>query len=211
MNRLLLPLILSIVFPALICKADMASFNNIPNAQISTGILKSQDLKNTQQADLGKIVVKPSNRQLTRIKSEDLDAADLGSGVLAADNKPIQRKYDGFLSSVSPEYTVKKGFLYLTKVPASRHKRSFMFVFLMNPEKLDPKKAKTINGSSHKRMHVMWTGSKKVVDEQRLVEDQYPIDVSIAHYSDGYSSEGWNLVLPNKKPRELLISLMWSF
>ncbi|MBL8013817.1 MAG: hypothetical protein JNN05_08225 [Candidatus Omnitrophica bacterium] len=59
-------------------------------------------------------------------------------------------------------------------------------------------------------MHVLWTGSRRLMKEQK-VQQQYPIDFSIANFDDGYSPGQWNLILPDKKPREVVVSFLWNF
>lgn len=114
-----------------------------------------------------------------------------------------------FLSEISPNYRFNNS-LPLTKVRNNPRKQSFMFVFLMNKDKAKRLHRKTKdNPRSH--MHLLWTGSKKLMPEQKVIENRYPVDVSIANYDDGYAAGEWNLVLPNKKPREVGISLMWTF
>jgi hypothetical protein len=44
-----------------------------------------------------------------------------------------------------------------------------------------------------------------------LIEKEYPIDISVANYKDGYAPREWNIVMPSKKPKEVIVSLLWSF
>ena len=125
---------------------------------------------------------------------------------LSADNRHSYRSSAGLISAISPDYTVKRGFLSLSKVSYTRHKEAIMFVFLMNKDKADITTAKD---NPRARMHIL--GSKKIFPEQRLIENEYPVDVSIARYDDGYAPEEWNLILPSKKPREVKVALLWSF
>ncbi len=85
-----------------------------------------------------------------------------------------------------------------------------MFVFLMN-NKAEENKPQEDSEHIRNRMHVLWTGSKKIVKEQKLIKDEYPVDVSIANYDDGYDANACNVVLPNRKPRGVSVSFVWSF
>ena len=178
--------------------------NEPSNIHIPPAFLKGQELQRPIQ-DLGviKINYKRSNlkrhielAQIEKDSSYKKDTFDL--------NTSGNNKYASFLSVVSPEYKINRNFLSLTKVSVNRRKQSFMFVFFMNKDKVNSNK-----DTSHTRMHVL--GPKRIMPEQRVIDDQYPVDVSVAKYDDGYASREWNLVLPNKKPREVTVSLMWSF
>jgi hypothetical protein len=126
-------------------------------------------------------------------------------------------KRAGLIAQVSPDVQVNRNMLSLTKVPFNKDKRAIMFVFLMNKSKSDLRKAKILPGENvaqDKRgyMHIMWTGSKKIVRDQSLFQDgYYPADVSLAHYDDGFAAGEWNMVLPRKRPREVKMALLWSF
>ena len=108
----------------------------------------------------------------------------------------------------------------MTKVPYNKSRRAFNFVFLLNKENIKPDRSHDIydgrdaaslkSGKGHTHMHVMWTGSKKLMPDQK-VEQQYPIDFSLANYDDGYSARQWNLILPSKKPREVVVSFLLNF
>lgn len=131
------------------------------------------------------------------------------------------------MSSVSPDYVINRNFLDLTKISKSRRKQSVMFVFLMNGKKDNTEEQQGIGrllpkqtlfhydamdkNHQRNRLHVMWTGPKKILKDQKVIENEYPVDLSIARYDDGYAPGEWNMVLPNKKPREVAVSLMWSF
>ena len=210
MNRLFFSLVLSIFFSALICKAETVSYNKIPSTYVPTGILNKQDLQPVQ--DLGIIKINYKLSDLKRKIALAQIERDLVNKEDSFDLNTKGNKYAGFLSAVSPEYTVKKGFLSLTKVSVDRNRRALMFVFLMNQDKVDSGKLKGQVSDNHRtRVHVLWPGSKKIKLEQRLIEHEYPVDVSIANYEDGYAAGEWNLVLPTKKPREVKVSLLWSF
>ncbi len=145
-----------------------------------------------------------------KIESEKWNAGDRDIKGSALNSGPHTRGVPTlFLDRVSPEYKINRNFLTLNKVPTTRSKRAFMFVFLMNGQKKDPGLDKEHKSRAH--MHIMWPGSRKSLKEQKEIKDQYPVDVSIANYADGFSAGEWNLVLPNKKPREISISLLWSF
>ncbi len=126
-------------------------------------------------------------------------------------------KPNGLMAQLTPDCAPNRNMLSLQKVPFNKNKRAIMFVFLMNKPKVDLRKAKVLPGEDvsedkRKYMHVMWTGSRKIVRDQALFQDgYYPADVSIAHYDDGFAAGEWNMVLPRKKPREVDISLLWSF
>lgn len=121
---------------------------------------------------------------------------------LAAPNRYSSPRYGGFLSEVSPDYHIKPR-LDLTKVPSEQRKKAFTFVFLMNKKK--PVEA------DRKHMHVLWTGSKKIMKDQKEFDDKYPVDVSMAQFDDGYAPGEWNVVLPDNKPREVAVAFMWAF
>lgn len=129
--------------------------------------------------------------------------------VVVAGNTYSYTRSPDFLSDVSPDYKIKRNPLALTKVTANKHRRAFMFVFLMNKDSNKEQYRQTA-GYSHRQMHVLWTGSKKIV-QPAAIENEYPVDFSIANYDEGFASREWNLVLPNKKPREVTVSFMWSF
>jgi hypothetical protein len=215
MNRLSVSLILSVFLPAFICNADIVA--PAPDAPIPPGpILIQQDLQSMPPTvDLGKITIsktppKPVERRGTRLSNADWNAMEKESMALndvTATSKRAPSKYAGFLSEVSyQDYEFKKK-LTLTKIKSDRRKKSIVFVFLMNKDKKDSKQKPD---HEKKRLHILWP-SKRMLLEQKIVEDQYPVDVSIANYTDGYSPGEWNLVLPSKKPREVIVSLMWTF
>lgn len=125
----------------------------------------------------------------------------------------------GVIDEISPESRINMNYLALSKVPYHQSHRAFTFVFLMKKEKSEASHQNDIyqmsktaydkaNPPTH--MHVVWTGTRKLLKEQK-VEQQYPINFSIANYDDGYSSGQWNLILPQKKPREVVVSLLWNF
>ena len=185
MHRLILALMLWMILPVL-AHADSLSTTYIqPNA------VQTQNLTRINNQDLPPVI------ELAPIK---VSAQSL------VESKNVPSKYTGFISYVSSNYKFKKK-LHLVSATASRHKRAFMFVFLMNNRQVNQEKAE----KPHKRMHILWTGSKKMFTDQTIIDDEYPIDVTIAPYKDGYSPGEWNVVLPNKKPREVLVSFLWTF
>lgn len=137
--------------------------------------------------------------------------------------KPLEElKYygdvpSGLFAEVSPDYEVPRNFLSLAKVPYSKDKEAVSFVFLMNEdtmaqeEQVHSEEGGTLKNSHRQSMHVVWTWTKRFMVEQKRIANQYPVDVSIANDEDGYAPRQWNLVLPEKKPREAVISLLWAF
>ncbi|MDE2222015.1 MAG: hypothetical protein KGK03_02980 [Candidatus Omnitrophica bacterium] len=120
-------------------------------------------------------------------------------------------KYAAFLDDVSPE-DQSEHVLYLVQVPnQTLHKDRLNFVFLMNG--LKPSKPVYMPGDQnpHKRLHVMWTNSKKLFKKPQIYDKKYPVDFSISNYKDGYTPGQWNLVAPGKKPREVDVTLVWTF
>ncbi len=164
-------------------------------------------------------------KEACKIEQEDWFAAAKNNKdhivILATDNKNINvRPSGGLLAEVTPDYRINKNSLALTKVPYTKDKRSLNFLFLMNKDKTYSNKSENslvaeqttvLKDNARARMHILWTGSKKLMIEQKLIEHEYPIDVSIANYEDGYAPGQWNLILPNKKPRQVIFSLLWSF
>ena len=210
MNRLFLSVVVSIFFINSISLADMA-VNEPANPYIPPGnILKKQDVQPVQDLGVIKVNFRRSNlkrsialAQIERDAPDVKDSVDLNTG---------NSKYAGFLSAVSPDYgyRVNRNFLSLARVPISRRKRSIMFVFLMNDPNRRPTDAPSAK-NERTRMHVLWPGTKRMRMEQQMIRNEYPVDVSVANYEDGYAPGEWNVVLPNKKPREIAVSALWSF
>ncbi len=115
----------------------------------------------------------------------------------------------GGLSVISSGDAVKKRVLQLTKISNHRRRQAFMFVFFMDKAKADTARAAVTQDDRRGRMHVL--GPKRVFPQQHVIEDQYPVDISVARYDDGYAPEELNLVVPNGKPREVAVSWLWSF
>src|ERR1041384_8273571 len=85
------------------------------------------------------------------ISDADMVAFDEESLPITGSQK---HSYAGFLSSVSPDYSVNRNILALTPVPYNRDSRAINFVFFMNKKKTEIVRP---------RMHIMWTGSKKII------------------------------------------------
>ncbi len=204
----------------------MSAFNETPTTHLPPGILNKHNVQNVQNLDvieLEKLTIDHIEKRRISLSMESIteDAAlkspiaeDFNS--LSVGNKHVHRRYDGFLSSVSPDYKINRNFLSLTKVPNVNHKQAIMFVFLMNNNRYERKRSSSdintiLKDNPRTRMHVLWPGSKKINLEQKIIADEYPVDISIANKEDGYAQGEWNLVLPNKKPREVRVSLLWSF
>jgi hypothetical protein len=113
------------------------------------------------------------------------------------------------IPGISSNYLLRQGTLQLNKVANNRRKRAFMFVFLMDKAKVDPNKLVVAKDPARLRMHVI--GSKKIFPEQQATENEYPVDISVGKYNDGYAPQTWNCVLPSGKPREVAVSWLWSF
>ena len=188
------------------------ALNANPKANVPSGILNKQDVQNAQNPnaiELQKIVIDHIQKRKILLSMDSMMGNDSMAGgmtPLSNVNIPSHRKYDGFLSAVSPEYTINMNFLLLTKVSYTRDKEAFMFVFLMNKDQF---KAPVSRDNLRTRIHIL--GHKGIFPKQRLIENEYPVDVSIAKYDDGYAPEEWNLILPSKKPREVKVALLWSF
>ena len=219
MDRLYFPLVLCLLFFVSISNADMMVMTPAPEARIPTTIVKKQDLQTLQAQDherlseftLNTLSIKLKKHSL-RSQSKDWYIDDKDSIDRSLNDLALKKSspYAGFLSQSSPDYQIKDNLIFLTKVPINRDKESLMFVFLMNRPKVDPNKA-IEPVSNRAKMHLLWTGSKRYMIQKKVIKDEYPMDVSIANYEDGFASGEWNFILPNKKPREVKVSLVWSF
>jgi hypothetical protein len=159
---------------------------------------------------------------LWKIENEEWYAADdhylpIYNPLTLANKTPAPVK-SALMTELGPDHIFNKNRLSLTKTGYKKEKKAFTFVFFMNKGKTGPKTSElTFEGQTtskknlRPRMHIMWTASKKILKEQQLIEDQYPMDVSIANYDDGFASDEWNLILPRNKPREIIFSWMWNF
>lgn len=207
MNKLFLVFVLSISFSASICKADMIT----PNAQIPPSVLNKQNVHSTQNSsaiELQKITVTYHQKKKS-LMSVDEATAMKGPVVppLPASNK--YKESMGLISRISPDYKVNRNFLSLSKVSINRHKEALTFVFFMNHDKVDSPQTSVGGNKPHKRLHIL--GPKSIFPEQKVFDNEYPVDVSVAKYDDGFAEQEWNFILPNKKPREIRVALMWSF
>ena len=60
-------------------------------------------------------------------------------------------------------------------------------------------------------LHVLWTGPRQMFPEQTTINNEYPVDVSVADDDEGYMSGELNLRLPKKRPNEITASWLWNF
>jgi hypothetical protein len=189
MHKVTLSLFLILTVPAFVCHAD---------PQITTPVLPVQNLIPAAQhpmqpvEQLKPIVITPKSMEAFKEKKKAASA------------------YKDFLSYSSLNESKAKKKVALVKVNNTRKKQAFMFVFLMNKPTTEVEPAPKTK-AARKNMHIMWSGSKKIVPEQKNIENKYPVDVSIDNYSDGFAPGQWNLALPNKKPREISVSFLWAF
>lgn len=202
-------LIFSLVMLSTFSRADVLPLVQNPN----TPMVPITDISaNSKETILKPQVVgaeTPLPVRVSRFAPEDFEDETTSSPLAGEASLNQYNKQKGLLDDVSPEYVVDRNFLGLTKVPQDRRKRAVMFVFFMNKHKVDPDKPVVLRDNTRTRLHIM--GSKKIVSDQKVVDDEYPVDFSIARHDDGYASEEWNLVLPKGKPREVMVSLLWSF
>jgi hypothetical protein len=203
MNRLFGPLIVGIMLPTLMAQAE------VPLKQMSTfhlpvltppSINLSQNLPQLNKEPDVKSFPKNSKRHITY----DWSTVDLNTQT-KLDELSLSRKYSGFLSDLSPEYTIDRNWLGLTQILEDKKKRAIRLIFCMN------KRKKNVQPAQRTRIHVLWPGSRKRMRDQILVEKEYPVDISVANYRDGYAPREWNIALPSKKPKEVTVSLLWSF
>lgn len=198
MNKILLFSGLWLFVPMIAVHADLSK----PTEALPVvGVVANQNLQASQNQNLPPAIqLKPitiTKKQVKRVEySKNQDTS----------------KYAGFLSRVSSDYNVKKK-VVLVKAQTTRNKEAIMFVFLMNKPKPVVTEAteKLVKNNGRKKMHIMWTGSRKTLQEQKVIENEYPVDVSIDNYSEGYAQDEWNLILPNKKPKEVMVGLLWAF
>jgi len=189
MRKMALSLFLSLSVPAFVCHAD---------PQMTAPVLPVQNLILTNQhqmqpvEQLKPIVITPKSMEEFK------------------QNKKKTSAYNDFLaySSFNEKKAVKK--IALVKVNNTRQKQAFMFVFLMNKPSQEVAPVQKVS-AQRKHMHIMWTGSKRLMPEQKNIENKYPVDISIDNYSDGFMPGEWNLALPDKKPKEVSVSFLWAF
>jgi hypothetical protein len=153
-----------------------------------------------------------------KIESEEWQAVNKPAPIYSMVSSRLTSEWrrPGLISQLSPDCDAKHNILGLRKVPFNKDKKAIMFVFFMD-KKNDLRKAKVLPGENVARdergyMHIMWTGSKKIVREQAFIQDgYYPADVSIGHFDDGFEPGEWNMVLPRNKPRAIKLAWLWSF
>lgn len=138
---------------------------------------------------------------------------------VSANSKYAFTKPAGLMAQLSPDSRINRNRLALARAPYQKNGRAINFVFMIkkakaesdsSPKLYDLGKTSKIKGHPSP-MHVMWTGSKRFMPEQRIVDVDSPVDFSIANYDEGYSPGQWNFIVPTKKPRELTVSLLLSF
>ncbi len=184
--------------------------NQAPSTQPSPGVV-NKHLQNSNTIELQKIIVRSPHKTQKLEKLMLVDEADAMKGSVVPP-LPVSNKYKeslGLISRITPDYKINRNFLSLSKVSINRRKEALMFVFLMNKEKVDPNKTTVISKDNRKRLHIL--GSKKMFPDQKVFDNEYPVNVSVSKYDDGLAPQEWNFILPNKKPREVRIALMWAF
>lgn len=232
MKNLFFILVLSLFFVSSISRADIAqnpNFVQLPSGQFSPQEIKAKSenspvfVGDNRSIDLKPIVVSKKYSQkypqlLKSIEEEEMQENqnshrksdfDIKDKVSSINNFDSARRA-GLISSITPDYAINKNFLSLTKVSKNRRKQALMFTFLMNKDKKeDVNKSAISKFSSRTRMHIL--GPTRLFPEQQVIDDELPVNVSTAKYEDGFAKGEWNFILPSKKPREVDISLMWSF
>jgi len=224
MKRILLILLLDLFFPALICEADVSVLTSTPETQILPDVLRKKSLQSFQVLDIPTIKIKNIQNNKTYLWQKEGNnlyiywTAHRRSVLNPLNNSAAPKKHDysNFLSFNTPDDVVNRNFLSLTKLPDNRQRDSIRFIFLMNKGKISFDKLKKINpllttDNAPPRMHLLWTGPKKFIQNQKMLTDGSAVDVSIANFEEGYASGEWNVVLPNKKPREVEVALKWVF
>lgn len=150
--------------------------------------------------------------------SIDYIAASLNP--LAAKKKYVSVHSRSLMSQLSPDTRPNYNRLALSRAPYHKNGRSINFVFMLkkantqadrSPDIYNRGSAGQVKGQPRAPMHVMWTGSKRLMPEQKVVDYQSPVDFSIANYDDGYAPGQWNFIMPTKKPREITVSMLWNF
>ncbi len=134
-------------------------------------------------------------------------------------NKYAPVKPAGLMAQLSPDSRVNHNRLALSRAPYHKNGRSINFVFMLKKAKTESDRSPHIydrgNSAQVKArpapMHVMWTGSKRLMPEQKVVDVDSPVDFSIANFDDGYAPGQWNFIIPTKKPRELTVSFLLNF
>lgn len=191
MHRFILSLFLILTVPALTCYAE---------PQLTTSILPAQTI----------LAPNPQTQNIQQLKPIIIHAkAPEKTPLQALPQTQNKQRYQNFLNYAGQNEPVAYKKIALVKVNNTRKKQAFMFIFFMNKPKPEAEQQK-IN-PARKYMHIMWTGTKKLMPAQKNYENKYPIDVSIDNYSDGFVPGRWNLALPDKKPREVSVSFLWAF
>ncbi len=143
------------------------------------------------------------------------DAVTMALGQPSSDPN-VNASTNLFLDSF-PQYKFNRNILALRHAHTDIRKRSFMFIFFMDRPDSQQKKFYTGDLTTENqdqqrpRMHILWTGPNKMMAEQKIIKNEYPVDVSIANDDDGYAPGELNLLLPKKKPNGVTASLMWTF
>ena len=196
MNRICVPLVLWICLPT-----SVGFVNTLTDEEIFGNPAASAVMSKDQAAQKPQIIGVIDRRQETSSFSPQISPAK-GIQAPRLTKRPGKASYARFLSEVSPEFGINRNILGLTKVNyRQRTDRSITFVFLMSDQK---------DSKMNTQIHLMLP-FKKYVQEQRVVQNQLPIDFSVANYGDGFASDQWNVMLPRKKPREIDACLLWSF
>ena len=139
---------------------------------------------------------------------------------LTTKNKYTSARSSNLMSQLSPDSRPNYNMLALSRAPYHKNGRSINFVFMLKKAKSPSDRSPDIYNRGSARevpvlprapMHVLWTGSKRLMPEQKVVDYQSPIDFSIANYDDGYAPGQWNFIMPTKKPREVTISMLLNF
>lgn len=224
MNRLLLFLVLCILFPPLLCKADEVFMTVIPNLPIPPGTLITPHLPSVQITVPDALNIQPIKQHIEADKGKSEADGHKDQSASYADTLPSREKPSKFISAISLDDATNENIFSLSRVPNNNHREYFKFVFLLNSNKIKSHKAKeppskrsaensgpALKKKERTRVHLAVPGSKKLFSQQKLIKDQFLIDISIANYRDGYAREEWNVVLPSKKPRGALFCLMWFF
>ena len=204
-----------------VCRADLLTIKEPTDLNIPPSVLKENNFQTIQKSDVIelktiKAIYHPKHDRRMYLGLDNIDKLptlndpiNVALSPITWDKSHVHSKTLGLIPLISPYHKVREGFLTLSKVRNNRNRQAIMFVFLMNKEKVDPNKPTVVKNNSRVRMHIL--GSSKIFKEQKIIENELPLDVSMAKYEDGYASDEWNLVLPNRKPKEVRVSLLWSF
>jgi hypothetical protein len=139
---------------------------------------------------------------------------------LTTKSKYTSVRSSSLMSQLSPDSRPNYNMLALSRAPYHKNGRSINFVFMLkkaktqsdrSPDIYNRGSAGQVQGLPRAPMHVLWTGSKRLMPEQKVVDYQSPVDFSIANYDDGYAPGQWNFVMPTKKPREITVSMLLNF